>query len=773
MMNPLKLFLITLGGASALAIAPYGISRFVSTQQVARDASRLASGTAVTALPAPANADADVEQIVDLPVPNAVPPVEVLSQKRTQLPAVAKVTDARPVARAEAAPARIAVSSSQELPKPPAAIAPPGAPEMIVAAATPTPALTPVPTPAPTPLPFRAEVAKAQELMQKLGEFSGKTDGKHGPITQGAIVAWRKKNNLGSSADVDDAMLGRLEEAVAALPAPEPAAELAAAEQKPEASAEEKSSTDEPAEVANADDPQFVIIRKESVAKTAPADIGPVPRMTRVAEVKQLQEKLAAANIYEDEVDGRWGHNTIVAMKEFQEKHGLEVTGKPNQETWKKMNEVATAPSDWTIEKPAIAAKKDAPAKGIVITDAAKGAKKADARTPITIQVMQEAAKADLASRPAKAEPVEKKTAPKAAVVAKADEKLEISRPESAPAPAVAEEQVPSLAGHIITPVAKVAGIQDTIARPATGEVVLKVNADAGLSEAAVLATPASISGNLTQAEVASAPTMPLAPKVVASAPGEVKLQVKAPKREVKPGAADNAKAVIQSDLPPAASKAAAVKLEKDLEEASTRIAMVSNDPRYELDKLAPQTVESVATIVDKARQNIASNSPDAEAARSSLKQVNADLEKAKQESLRLKAEKKVNAVEAVYRDVKKRFPEQIKKEPLIDLMAAVENGYSAMQADFKKGNYDPIVERCDGFKLQIEILANEAAKAYVDGALEKKSTRSKLGEDKVKAIQALCDKKEYLEAATLLDSSDTSKESAEKSSSAKSKRRS
>lgn len=762
MLNPARLFLITCAAVALLSFAPYMTGRLVSP-----GVEPGTDGTSrVTAL-------ASATSMEDLPAPRPGAPVEALRTKMTEPPA--RKSESRRTSGKETE--HPLPDDSKEKSKTEAASS--------KSAAKVQPTVTPKPE-----LPYRAEVARAQECLLKLKQFDGKADGKLGPITQAAISSFQKKNGLAGKGETDSATMKTLEKA---------AAEATEADKRTADVADAKAASDKSAasSVPRADDPQVVVLRKVK-SSDKPTDIGPVPRMTRVAEVKVLQEKLAQAKVYGGEPDGKWGHNTIVAMKEFQEKNHLEVTGKPDKETWQKLNETSAVSSDWEVvattakNKQQPKTSKDA---GIVISDA-KPSKQPISQEPLTIAVTK-AALAD-------AVPEQPKTKPQVVKETKLEpsvNELPVSKPaasstvpRSNEAPSANSTQPPSLSASP----AAVSG----------GDVLVKVNADAGPVEKQTLATPALISEAVKSVAPAETSRLenPLEPILLAPKPDEAEsrasgeseeaaIQVKAPKREAAPASApvQNSKIantvpfvpaaitpsaqpsaspapavkIEESELPPAASKAAAARLEKELAEAQARIAMVSNDPRYELDKYAPKALEAVNGLAAKVKQDVSSNSTNSESARSNLRKIDEELEKAKQESLKQKAAQKVAQVDAIYKDVKKRFAPQIAKSTkskdsasvkLADLMGKIDAGYSAMQADYKKGNYDPIVERCDGFKLQIEILGNEAAKDYLETTLEK--SRKDLPKETVDEIEDLRNKNKYMEAATVLENAAGAKSS-------------
>lgn len=826
MLSPLKLFVMTTGGVVVLAVAPYGISHFASSKSEP-ESNRL---TVAEQAQKPQNAAA----MQELPAPRVENKLDVLSAKRTTPPPRAIKAEEERKSIASVAPAagesipqaavsvpQAAVKEVAELPKPAVPTKNDSAPG--AAAVSPSPAPAPTPTPKPE-IPYRAEVEKAQQFLAKLGYNVGKIDGKLGQKTELYLTAFQKENGLRAFGEADSKTIEALEKAVAALDKEAVAEEL------------EETETADADEGADSDDPQVVVLRKEKKSSRN-VDPGPVPTLKSVADVKRLQEKLVEAKLYAEEPDGKWGEKTIQAMKDFQEKNGLKVTGKPNTDTWKKMHEVS--PEEWTVVKKS--EKRNRTNKEVADSGKSGGKKKAstektlkgdntktrsaledETKKSLTISVVELAAKADAQPQAGSDSEKDKPSAREASTKAKIakgepkGERLEVSKPISAssnkelaaspegaaaqeePSPTIAAkaespQDVPSLSGASVEKSDKVAA---AVASEQSEEVVVKVNPDAGDNAVVALSTPAAVTaGPLVN---------PLAPVVenkalssggssgTAAPDGEIAavdarpvlVKVHAPKRDDASGKevalAENPELEKnEGDLPSAVSRQASRKLKSDLEEATARIAMVSNDPHYEVEKYAPKMLESVNGLVEKLKAN--SGTDDPETSRKNLAMIEKELEQAKQESLRRKAERKVSDVESIYKNVKDRYAEQIKKAPLADLMGKIDNGYTAMQADFKKGNYDPIVERCDGFKLQIEILANEAAKAYLESELEDRKVTAKLNKSTLSEIQDLRKRNKYMEAADLLsaalkkvkgsstsDSSSKSRSKSSKSSSSK-----
>src|SRR5574337_1242615 len=55
------------------------------------------------------------------------------------------------------------------------------------------------------------------------------------------------------------------------------------------------------------------------------------------AEVKTIQVRLAELGLYVGDVDGVFGGGTESAVKNFQQKNGLDVDGIVGEDTWKKL----------------------------------------------------------------------------------------------------------------------------------------------------------------------------------------------------------------------------------------------------------------------------------------------------------------------------------------------------------------------------------------------------------------------------------------------------
>lgn len=378
MMSPLKLSVIVCGAAAGLAVAPYMVKQILppaaegNSAVVASAAQGETASTDETALPIkldlPVSSPAQQKPVaaVAAPAVTVAEPKVSAPQPELALPAAALPSPA----------ATLAAQADQSLPSLN------GSPA-VASAALPAPVSTPLPTPRPTPvptpeIPFRSDVETAQKLMKDLGINTGKIDGKLGPNTQAALRAYQKKNALGESGDVNSELITHMEKAVAAAAAPTPAPEPAVTVTVSDSDSADDAAADD-MKISQADNPDTLIVRKADDSKAAEADTtdatelaaaepalaaktedpGPVPTLKTQDDVKKLQARLKDAGTYSGDVDGKWGDLTRQAMREFQEKVGIEVTGKPNKETWLAMHAGNAADEKAKVE-PAEIAKKPA-----------------------------------------------------------------------------------------------------------------------------------------------------------------------------------------------------------------------------------------------------------------------------------------------------------------------------------------------------------------------------------------------------------------------------
>ena len=440
-------------------------------------------------------------------------------------------------------------------------------------------------------------------------------------------------------------------------------------------------------------------------------DAGPVPTLMSVADVTRIQEKLAAAGVYAGPVDGKWGKLSTDATKAFQEKKSLVPTGKPDQVTWGALVADAAKPA----ARPAAdsdAAPAALPVSRLKSVSAAAPARKPEAR----IELISAAKPSLIRNAVLESSPVPE--------LSDGAAELEVSKP----APEAEETAAPARAEAAKPPAGKVAAPEAPAkADAAADEVVVKLNnVDAGAPVAETIATPAAVSSEAKQ----------------------------------RSGAAEADAAAEAADKPVSDAKggqpAVNPALEKELSHAQARIAIAMNDSHYELGKYAPEAAGSVNDMAGKVRDDVRANTRPTPEVRAEIVKLESGLEEAKKEALRKKAEDKVAAVESAYTTLTGRFKDIVGKDPFKGTAEKIEAGYKAMKVDFKKGNYDPIVERCDGFKLAIDILMKDVADKYVAEKLGRKSVKSKLDKSTLKEIEKLRKEEKFIEAADVLDKKST-----------------
>lgn len=537
---------------------------------------------------------------------------------------------------------------------------------------------------------------------------------------------------------------------------PSPAAAPAVAETAPT----DPASAEHRAPSARAALPSPLIATPVPKTKMAPASVADAAPPARAplafnGDVERAQRMLNTVAGTKLTVDGKLGPMTKSAVSAFQKSAGLDATGDIDAAT---VGALETRVAD---------AEKAAREKTIVLAEAAPAA-------PAVPAVAELAPIAAPAAPAARVEVVEPKPAYAGATVTAPGSLLNkgshsaentLAVPEGMiaqaamtggrPAPRVAvADELPAKPQIVLASAAKItAAASAPIASdaspvaesPASRSVVVKVNADAGVPDQPALPAPAAIGSG----EAADSGVIRVPQEKVTSVPGSA------------PAAA--AAAVPRNDA-----------LERELAEAQARIAMVANDSRYEVRKYAPQNMEAVNSLADKVQRDLGSAT--AGEVQQNLVTLESGLEEAKRLAIRKKAQAHVESVDASYKLLTGRFAAQAGREPLKDTMEKVEMGYKAMKADLDKGNYDPILERCEGFKVSIDRLANDAARLYVADRLADKAVLAKLSKDTLKQIDGLKSSGKHVEAADLViakagsASTGTSKSTSSKSSESASK---
>ncbi len=138
-------------------------------------------------------------------------------------------------------------------------------------------------------------VKKVQKRLIALGYLSGSADGDYGSGTKKAVMAFQKKNGLSQTGKVDSKTLTKLNSSSA---------------KKAGAGSSAKSSS--------------------SDGTCSPGDSGDA--------VRKVQKRLKALGYLSGSADGDYGSGTKNAVKEFQRRNGLSVTGSVNSKTLSKLN---------------------------------------------------------------------------------------------------------------------------------------------------------------------------------------------------------------------------------------------------------------------------------------------------------------------------------------------------------------------------------------------------------------------------------------------------
>ena len=136
-------------------------------------------------------------------------------------------------------------------------------------------------------------VKKVQRKLKNLGYYDGSIDGDYGSGTKAAVKRFQKKNGLNETGKVNKSTLEKLNSSKA----------------KKADESDKKESSD---------------------GTCAPGDSG--------EKVRKVQRRLKKLGYYKSGIDGDFGNKTKEAVKKFQKKNGLSVTGKVNKNTLTKLN---------------------------------------------------------------------------------------------------------------------------------------------------------------------------------------------------------------------------------------------------------------------------------------------------------------------------------------------------------------------------------------------------------------------------------------------------
>ena len=138
-------------------------------------------------------------------------------------------------------------------------------------------------------------VKKVQKKLKNLGYYDGSIDGDYGSGTKAAVRSFQKKNGLNVTGKVNKNTLNKLNSSKA--------------------------------KKADASD------RKDSGSSDGTCAAGDSGEA-----VKKVQRRLKKLGYYKGSIDGDYGNGTKTAVKSFQKRNGLSVTGKVNKNTLNKLN---------------------------------------------------------------------------------------------------------------------------------------------------------------------------------------------------------------------------------------------------------------------------------------------------------------------------------------------------------------------------------------------------------------------------------------------------
>lgn len=144
-------------------------------------------------------------------------------------------------------------------------------------------------------------VSDIQTALLKTGDFAGEVDGRQGPVTRRAIETYQRRNALTVDGQADAKLL---EHILNDLPI---------------------------AKVGRSDNLTAIIAKDETPVASSRSDYD---RKT----IEEVQKALAAAGYGDLTVDGIYGNQTRDAISQFQKRHNLKVTGKPDDELLEKLS---------------------------------------------------------------------------------------------------------------------------------------------------------------------------------------------------------------------------------------------------------------------------------------------------------------------------------------------------------------------------------------------------------------------------------------------------
>ncbi|WP_162841446.1 peptidoglycan-binding domain-containing protein [Salaquimonas pukyongi] len=143
-------------------------------------------------------------------------------------------------------------------------------------------------------------VSRLQIALAKTGDYEGDVDGLMGPMTRAAITKYQKRNNMHETGKATQELAAFVENRL------------------PKVASQKK-----------ADKLSGIIANTEPVLSD--------DEMLNRALVMRIQEHLARATGSNIDVDGIFGNQTEQALRQFQQRHGLKVTGQPDRTTIEKL----------------------------------------------------------------------------------------------------------------------------------------------------------------------------------------------------------------------------------------------------------------------------------------------------------------------------------------------------------------------------------------------------------------------------------------------------
>ncbi|MCX7625265.1 MAG: peptidoglycan-binding protein [Candidatus Sumerlaeaceae bacterium] len=576
----------------------------------------------------------------------------------------------------------------------------------ILAENTPKPTATPVASSSPSPSPapallFDPAVQKAQRWLAELGYPVGKADGKLGTRTESALEAFQREHALARTKKPDAATLAKLEEEVKRRAVALQAAQAASLTPTPNAKVTSTSTTGSRVAVTttsllsagviptpkNPGEPQLIVVKGRTVDET----LSDVPKLDNKADVKRLQSALAAAGFYKGEIDGRWGKESLSALNAFQRAQGLKATTKIDSDAWKRLV-LAAGPTPTPLPDLLVVAPVSRVLKKVRLGEGIVWYTPAPQRLAPSL-TGEKASGGTFAERREDAVPaVTTKVGTASAMSVSPTPSADSSAKELRSAGSGSSR--PQSADQSLSPTPPPADAAN-VAHPARSENMAPAPGN--------VPTPAPVGSSL---EVADAKRVEFAPNTVSRSAADVPMLL--PRSPSDRGNGTYAEATI-ADTNKQDSRIETVARETD----ATRLLRGRPD----------QTTNSIAQPEDPSTLS--------ESLRATARQLEQPAAKSKREL----AAEKVQAVEGVFKELKRRFGGKFSSGAVAEQIASVEAGFKAMKEDFQKGSYDQILARGDGFKRAIEIVT---AHAYVASMLSKPDVRAKIPQADLRAIETL-----------------------------------